>query len=155
MKPFETPIGFIPKYEDLKSLFQELIHKEYSRDLYNQQFGLYIDNIIARIDMQAEAFAKDNVPGRLFEVYDEQRNGLLALKEKIRQRGHPGPALTDRGGWLGHTGGIIAARAICGKLYSMVPFSDSVNSILKGSFRKRPLIRSRLNSHLAPASFIY
>lgn len=83
VETIETPIGFIPKYEDLKSLFQELIHKEYSRDLYNQQFGLYIDNIIARIDMQAEAFAKDNVPGRLFEVYDEQRNGLLALKEKF------------------------------------------------------------------------
>jgi phosphoenolpyruvate carboxykinase (GTP) len=78
----ETPIGYIPKYEDLKTLFDG-INKEYPKDLYDQQFALYIDNILGRIDLQEEAYKKEeNIPPKLFEVYEEQRKGLEALKEK-------------------------------------------------------------------------
>lgn len=78
----ETPIGFIPKYEDLKTLFAD-IDKPYPKELYNKQFALYIDNIIRRIDLQEEAYKKEqNVPEKLFEVYEEERSGLLALKAK-------------------------------------------------------------------------
>jgi len=60
-----------------------LIDKEYDRELYNRQFSLYIDNIINRIDIQSDAYKKDeNVPDKLFEIYSEQKNGLLALKKK-------------------------------------------------------------------------
>jgi phosphoenolpyruvate carboxykinase (GTP) len=76
----ETPIGGIPRYDDLKTLFAE-IDKDYPRDLYDKQFSFYVDNIVARIDLQREAYGKEKgVPPRLFEVYDEQRRGLLALK---------------------------------------------------------------------------
>jgi phosphoenolpyruvate carboxykinase (GTP) len=76
----DTPIGFIPKYDDLKALFAD-IGKDYSRNLYDKQFSFYVDNIVARIDLQKEAYGRDEgVPPRLFEVYDEQRRGLLALK---------------------------------------------------------------------------
>ena len=52
--------------------------------MYEKQFSLYIDNIIARIDMQEDAFRRDeNIPERLFEIYDEQKAGLSALKEKF------------------------------------------------------------------------
>jgi phosphoenolpyruvate carboxykinase (GTP) len=79
----ETPIGRIPKYEDLKNMFSSKIDKEYPEDLYNKQFSLYIDNIVSRIDLQTEAYGKDErIPKRIFEVYEEQKKGLLALKEK-------------------------------------------------------------------------
>jgi len=78
----ETPIGFIPKYEDLKKLFDG-INKPYPKELYDKQFSFYVDNIIARIDLQDEAFKKEpRVPGRIFEIYAEQKKGLLALKAK-------------------------------------------------------------------------
>jgi phosphoenolpyruvate carboxykinase (GTP) len=77
----ETPIGYIPRYEDLKELFAE-IDKEYPRELYDKQFALYVDNILARIELQEEAYRKEeNVPPRLFAIYAEQRAGLEALKE--------------------------------------------------------------------------
>ncbi len=80
----ETPMGFIPKYEDLKKLFKDIIGKEYPEDLYVKQFSLYIDNIVARLDLQKAAYGKEkNVPARLFEILDEQREGLAALKEKF------------------------------------------------------------------------
>jgi phosphoenolpyruvate carboxykinase (GTP) len=79
----ETPIGLLPKYNDLKNLFKELIDKEYTEELYVKQFSLYIDNIIARFDLQTEAYGKeDNIPQRLFEILAKQKEGLLALKEK-------------------------------------------------------------------------
>ncbi|MCP4535957.1 MAG: phosphoenolpyruvate carboxykinase (GTP) [Chloroflexi bacterium] len=78
----ETPVGFIPKYEDLKDLFAE-IGKEYPRELYDKQFALYVDNIVGRIDLQEKAYQeRRNTPPKLFQVYGEQREGLNALKEK-------------------------------------------------------------------------
>ncbi|MBW1997626.1 MAG: phosphoenolpyruvate carboxykinase (GTP) [Deltaproteobacteria bacterium] len=83
VEAIETPIGYLPRYEDLKSMFESEIDKVYPKDLYEKQFSLYIDNIIVRIDLQEEAYSKEeNLPKRLFEVYEEQRKGLLALKEK-------------------------------------------------------------------------
>jgi phosphoenolpyruvate carboxykinase (GTP) len=80
----ETPIGALPKYNDLKDLFKSIIDKEYSEELYVKHFSLYIDNIVARIDLQIEAYGQEsNIPDRLFEVFKEQRAGLTALKEKF------------------------------------------------------------------------
>jgi len=82
VEAIETPIGYLPKYDDLKTLFGE-IGKEYPRELYDRQFSLYVDNILARIDLQKEAYGKEtDIPPRLFEVYAEQRQALLDLKEK-------------------------------------------------------------------------
>jgi len=87
----ETPIGYIPKYEDLKNLFKIIISKEYPKGLYEKQFSLYTDNIIARIDLQKAAYGKEpNLPARLFEILDEQRAGLTALKEKYGPIVKPG-----------------------------------------------------------------
>jgi phosphoenolpyruvate carboxykinase (GTP) len=77
-----SPIGYIPKYDDLDALFRE-IDKEYPKALYDKQFSLYINNILERIHLQKEAYGKErSVPWRLFEIYDEQRIELEALKEK-------------------------------------------------------------------------
>ncbi len=78
----ETPIGLIPRYEDLKKIFDQMVGKEYSRELYTKQFSFYIDTILARIQLQEEAYRKDSrMPPRLFEVYEEQKRGLEALKK--------------------------------------------------------------------------
>jgi phosphoenolpyruvate carboxykinase (GTP) len=83
VEAIETPIGLLPKYEDLKRLFKERIGKEYPRELYDKQFSLYVDNIVKRIDLQLEAYGKEQrIPARLFELLQEQRQGMLELKEK-------------------------------------------------------------------------
>ena len=79
----DTPIGYLPKYEDLKNLFKSKIDKEYPEDLYNKQFSLYIDNIIGRIDLQVEAYGKEKrIPQKLYDILKEQRQELMALKDK-------------------------------------------------------------------------
>ena len=76
-----TPIGNLPKYEDLKSLFKDIINKEYSKELYTKQFSLYLDNILHRVELQQEAYAKEeNIPQTLFDILAQQKQGLLKLK---------------------------------------------------------------------------
>jgi len=82
VKAIDSPIGYLPYYEDLKELFAT-IDKEYPKSLYDMQFALYVDNILNRIDLQTEAYSKEeNIPAKLFEVYEQQKAELLALKEK-------------------------------------------------------------------------
>jgi len=82
VEAIETPIGYIPKYVDLKALFSK-IDKEYPRSLYEMQFAFYVDKILDRIDMQTKAYGKEeNLPPQLFRVYGEWKQGLQELKTK-------------------------------------------------------------------------
>ncbi|MCG8566703.1 MAG: phosphoenolpyruvate carboxykinase (GTP) [Desulfobacterales bacterium] len=79
----DTPIGHLPKYEDLARLFTELINKDYSMELYNKQFALYLDKIIGRIELQESAYAKEeSIPETLFQVLADQKTALLAMKQE-------------------------------------------------------------------------
>lgn len=89
VKAINAPIGYLPLLEDLKAIFKETIDKEYTEDLYGKHFSLYIDNILARIDLQTKAYKEEkNCPAVIFEVYEEQKKGLQALKDKF------GPVVT-------------------------------------------------------------
>jgi len=84
MKVIDTPIGYLPLFDDLKAIFKETIGKEYTDELYKKHFSLYVDNITARIELQTEAYGKEkDCPQTIFEVYEEQKKGLAALKEKF------------------------------------------------------------------------
>jgi len=77
-----TPIGLIPRYDDLRQLFETLISKPYPKALYRSQFSLYLDHILARIDLQMEAYRKEiNLPPRLFEILEIQQKELLEWKK--------------------------------------------------------------------------
>jgi len=83
VEAIKTPIGYIPKYEDLKKLFNDKISKQYPEDLYEKQFSLYIEKIVARIDLQNEAYAKvKGIPSKFFDLCKTQKDNLNALKEK-------------------------------------------------------------------------
>ena len=79
----KTPVGGIPKFEDLKRLFQSLIGKDYTEELYNKQFSLYIDKLIARIELQSDVYGKEvDIPERLFEIQKEEIEIFRELKSK-------------------------------------------------------------------------
>lgn len=78
----KTAIGVIPTFEEVNDIFNEFMpDKGYTQELYNRQFALYVDNIIARIDMQVEAYKKEvNVPEIYFETQAVKKARLEALK---------------------------------------------------------------------------
>ena len=83
VEAIESPIGMLPKYDDLQKLFSS-IGKEYPKALYEMQFAIYIDNIVKRIDLQTKEYSKENsIPPQLYDVYRTQKEQLLSLKEKF------------------------------------------------------------------------
>lgn len=83
VQALDTPIGYMPKYEDLKKLFAG-IGKEYPREIYDMQFAIYVDKIIDRIDMQSEAYRKEqHISVHFFDLLATQRAELVELKEKF------------------------------------------------------------------------
>jgi phosphoenolpyruvate carboxykinase (GTP) len=66
----KTPTGLIPKYEDVRDLFKQLLDVDYSEEDYIYQFQFRCDAWIAKID-RATDFFKKNVPTCPQVVYDK------------------------------------------------------------------------------------
>lgn len=80
----KTPTGLIPKYEDLKRLFKEVLKKDYSKEDYNKQFMVRIPEHLAKIERIVNVYKTRvlNPPQILFDVLEEQKRRLLDYKEK-------------------------------------------------------------------------
>jgi phosphoenolpyruvate carboxykinase (GTP) len=81
----DTPTGRIPKYEDLKRLFKEVLNKDYSEEDYKKQFMVRVPESLAKIDRIKEVYqtkVKDT-PKILFDVLEEQRKRLLEAQKKF------------------------------------------------------------------------
>ncbi|MBO3839712.1 MAG: phosphoenolpyruvate carboxykinase (GTP) [Thermoproteota archaeon] len=81
----KSPIGWIPKYEDLKRLFHEVRGIEYTETDYVKQFTIRVRENIAKIN-RVEKFFKDNVPDaplELFQVLEEQRERLISVQKEF------------------------------------------------------------------------
>jgi phosphoenolpyruvate carboxykinase (GTP) len=80
----KTPTGYIPMYEDLCKLFKEVRGVDYTREDYNKQFTIRVDENMAKIKRVRE-FYKNNVtytPEQVFWVLNQQYERLLEAKEK-------------------------------------------------------------------------
>ncbi len=79
----ETPIGFLPKYDDLKVLFKEYLKKDYSQSSYIEQFSLRIALLLEKLDRIEEWYKKESyVPQFFWDLITQQRSELKALKQK-------------------------------------------------------------------------
>jgi phosphoenolpyruvate carboxykinase (GTP) len=80
----KTPIGYIPKYDDLKLLFKDVLGKEYSREDYNEQFKLRIPEKLAKIDRIKKIYHTKvfDAPHILMKTLDDQRIRLEECKSK-------------------------------------------------------------------------
>ncbi|MFH1995582.1 MAG: phosphoenolpyruvate carboxykinase (GTP) [Candidatus Omnitrophota bacterium] len=79
-----TPTGYIPKYEDLKRLFKDVLGKEYTEADYLEQFTLRIPEHLGKIDRITEIYTSKvaDVPESLFRVLDDQKKRLEEVKAK-------------------------------------------------------------------------
>jgi phosphoenolpyruvate carboxykinase (GTP) len=80
-----APTGIIPKYEDLRLLFKQILNKEYSREDYKRQFTIRVPENLAKIE-RVEKFYEEKVadaPEELFVILNQQRERLLKAKEKF------------------------------------------------------------------------
>ena len=80
----DAPTGLIPKYEDLKKLFKEVINKDFTKEDYNEQFKIRVKENIAKIDRIEENYRTQVVdaPKVVFDVLEAQRERLNSAREK-------------------------------------------------------------------------
>lgn len=78
-----TPIGFLPKYEDLKTLFMEVLSKDYSEKDYADCFSLKVSHNLAKVERIKDIYREiGDVPDILFKVLEDQKKRLEQFKKK-------------------------------------------------------------------------
>ena len=79
-----APTGMLPKYEDLKALFKQVLGKEYSVQEYVQQFTIRIPQNLAKLERIERIYRTDvkDTPAVVFEVIAGQRKRLEDLQAK-------------------------------------------------------------------------
>ena len=84
VKALKTPTGLIPRYEDLKILFKQVLSIDYKKEDYVKQFTLRIPEHIAKIERIMKIYANDvpDAPSIIFAVLEKQRQRLIAAREK-------------------------------------------------------------------------
>ena len=80
----DTPTGRIPKYEDLKKLFKEVLRKDYSEEEYIKQFTLRVPENLAKIDRIMKIYKTQvhDTPQIVFKVLEEQKQRLIKAREE-------------------------------------------------------------------------
>ncbi len=80
----ESPTGYLPKYEDLRKLFRQVLNKNYSKTDYEKQFTIRVPENLGKIE-RVQRFYQENVsdtPLEMFGILYLQRERLLRAKEK-------------------------------------------------------------------------
>jgi len=78
-----TPTGLIPRYEDLKKLFKQVLNKTYTKYDYNIQFTIRIPENLSKIERMFYIFRKrvKDTPEIVFDVLKEQKQRLLEAQK--------------------------------------------------------------------------
>ncbi|MHA1473277.1 MAG: phosphoenolpyruvate carboxykinase domain-containing protein, partial [Promethearchaeota archaeon] len=82
-KSITTPIGHLPKYEDLKTLFRVELNKDYSKEEYIMQFSIRINFLLEKLNRIEKLYkAEKEIPKFFWDILFKQRSGLLDLQKK-------------------------------------------------------------------------
>ncbi|MEL9915025.1 MAG: phosphoenolpyruvate carboxykinase (GTP) [Thermoplasmatales archaeon] len=78
-----TPIGYIPKYEDLKVLFKNVLGKDYSKEDYEKQFSIRTQKLIDKNKRIREIYSSiKTTPQEVFRELDDEISRLSEAKKK-------------------------------------------------------------------------
>jgi len=84
VEAIRTPTGYIPRYEDLKVLFKEVLDKNYSKEDYIEQFTLRIPENLVKIERIVKIYQTrvPDTPDILFKTLAEQKRRLEKLRKE-------------------------------------------------------------------------
>ncbi|KPJ62789.1 MAG: phosphoenolpyruvate carboxykinase [Planctomycetes bacterium DG_23] len=85
VEAIRAPTGYIPKYEDLRRLFRQVLDKEYTPQEYVAQFTMRVPENLRKLD-RVEKFHRSEVPGapaEVFEIIEAQRERLRAVRDEF------------------------------------------------------------------------
>ncbi len=78
----ETPVGFLPLYEDLNDLFWRELDREYPLEDYMCQFSIRVDRYLGKIERMSAQYANEpEMPQAFWDVLEAQKAGLMSLRD--------------------------------------------------------------------------
>ncbi len=82
----ETPIGYIPKYEDLVPLFKKIFNRDYSRELYEKQFSIRIQKFLEKIERMEQIYGEEeDIPQVFSNIMMDQKERLMSFRKKYEK----------------------------------------------------------------------
>lgn len=79
----ETPVGLIPKYEDLKILFIRELDKDYTEADYFQQFSLRVVKYLEKMERMSKIFENIKMPSDFTKELRSQTKRLRGIRTKF------------------------------------------------------------------------
>jgi phosphoenolpyruvate carboxykinase (GTP) len=77
----KTPIGYLPKYRDLKDLFRSVFDKDYTLEDYHIQFSVRLDKYLEKLSRMERIFKPEpNMPPEFWSILSQLRAELEVLK---------------------------------------------------------------------------
>ena len=82
-----TPIGYLPEYKDLKTIFDQAFDDRfYSREEYEEQFSIRVEKYLQKLDRMEELYSsEENLADAFWQILTSQREGLEALRDEFSQ----------------------------------------------------------------------
>ncbi len=79
----ETPIGYIPKYSDLKALFKKVFDREYTEKEYVEQFSIRVQKYLEKQARMEELYGdEEEIPQAFWAIHNKIKESLEKLREK-------------------------------------------------------------------------
>jgi phosphoenolpyruvate carboxykinase (GTP) len=93
----KSPSGYIPKYEDLRKLFKEVLARDYSEEDYVEQFTLRIPENLAKIERIVDIYRTKvpDAPDILFRILKEEQKRLEEVR--IKYGDYVSPFILEKG----------------------------------------------------------
>jgi phosphoenolpyruvate carboxykinase (GTP) len=80
----ETPIGYIPKYEDIKALFMQVFDREYTEEMYVQQFSIRVKKHLEKLERMEELYGdEEGIPDAFWAVHERIKNCLNKIEADV------------------------------------------------------------------------
>lgn len=77
----KLPIGYIPKYEDLKNLFKQVLRKDYTENDYITQFSLRLNRHLDKIGRMENIYGTEpDMPLEFWDIHNKLKKELTELK---------------------------------------------------------------------------
>ncbi|HCL00383.1 MAG TPA: phosphoenolpyruvate carboxykinase (GTP) [Candidatus Marinimicrobia bacterium] len=76
-----TPIGYIPLFQDLQAMFETILHKPFSRELYERVFSLRVENLLQKLIRIENIYREENMPEIFWSILRRQRERLTTAQQ--------------------------------------------------------------------------
>ncbi len=89
---YRTPLGYVPRYEDLKPLFRECLDEDFSQELYLELFKFRIDPWVAKLTRAIQFYQKTapDCPEKFLSTWKSTIDKLQQAKSKYGPFIEPG-----------------------------------------------------------------